>query len=75
MGRDAKLIHDNEQDRAACREWWAAASVEEKCRVWDAIQRTYDDPVMEIVSRFAQLAFGEMVEQDGLTAATDADTL
>jgi len=60
----ASLISDNEQDRAACAEWWANASLEAKQRVWDAIQIIHDDPAMEIVSCLAQVAFGAMVEKE-----------
>lgn len=60
-----RLTADNEQDRAECRRWWREASAEDKLRVWDAIQREYDDPVMEIVSRFAQLALAEVAEREG----------
>jgi hypothetical protein len=51
------LISDTEQDEAACREWWATATPAAKLRVWQAIQKEYKDPAMEVMSRFAQLAF------------------
>lgn len=51
------LISDTEQDEAACREWWATATTADKIRVWKTIQKEYKDPAMEIMSRFAQLAF------------------
>ena len=61
---DMHLICVNDQDRATCAEWWREATVEDKLAVWFAIQRHYDDPIMEIMSRFAQLAFGEMAERE-----------
>lgn len=59
-----RLVAENEQDRSCCRDWWREATPADRLQVWEAIQRDYDDPVMEIVSRFAQLAFSEMAEQD-----------
>lgn len=60
MDKRLRVISDNEQDRAECRRWWAEATTEDKLRVWHAIQQEYADPVLEIMSRFAQLAFAEM---------------
>jgi hypothetical protein len=63
-----RVISDTEQDRAECRRWWADATEADKLRVWFTIQRDYADPAMEIMSRFAQLAFTEMLlaeEQEG----------
>ena len=60
----ARLISDNEQDRAECLAWWKSASDDDKLRVWEAIQRRYADTAMEIMSRLAQLKFAEMVEAE-----------
>ena len=60
-----RLVSDNEQDRANCREWWRQATPAAKMLVWDEIQKEHDDPVKEVVTRFAQLAFGEMMESEG----------
>lgn len=54
------LLSATEQDESECLRWWREASGTDKRRVWDAIQTSYDDPVMEIVSRFAQPAFSQM---------------
>ncbi len=56
-----QVISDNDQDLAACREWLAQASENDLLRVWDVIQRVYDDPAMEAMSRFAQLALAELL--------------
>lgn len=61
-----RIIGDNEQDRAMAEQWWKESSIEDTMRVWNQIQRKYPDPVMEIMSRFAQIAFGEMFEKLGL---------
>lgn len=58
-----RLISDNDQDRADCERWWRESTEQEKLRVWALIQRPYDDPAMECMSRFAQLAFAEMAER------------
>jgi hypothetical protein len=51
--------------RAACREWWEKSTTEEKMLVWDRIQVPHpNDPVAEIVTRFAQLAFAEMAAEN-----------
>lgn len=60
-----RIAADNDQDRVACAEWWRQATPADKMAVWDAIQRPYpDDPVQEIVTRFAQLAFSKMALRD-----------
>jgi hypothetical protein len=55
-----RLAADQDQDRARAERWWADASGAEKLLVLERITRPYDDPVMELMSRFAQLAFIEM---------------
>ena len=57
------LVSDNEQDRASCKEWWREATETEKLSVWARIQQSYTDPIDDIMSRFAQLAFAEMAEE------------
>jgi hypothetical protein len=57
------LIRDNEQDRAEMRAWWKETSLENKLRVWERIQVVHEDPIDEIISRFAQLAFAEATEK------------
>lgn len=59
MNHIIRLQSDIDQDCAACDEWWRDATLEDKFKVWDAIQAKHNDPVMEVVSRFAQLAFSE----------------
>jgi hypothetical protein len=56
-----RIIADNDQDRAECLAWFAQATVADKCQVWDTIQALGGSPEREIVSRFAQLAFGELL--------------
>ena len=58
-----RLIADNDQERMECRAWWANTTLLDKILVWGAIHHKYDDPAMEIMSRFAQLAFGEMAAE------------
>lgn len=55
----AVITAENDQDLAECDAWWAQASPKEKMAVYEYTQREFDDPVMEVVSRFAQLAFCE----------------
>ena len=63
----ARVVADNDQDLATIEEWWGRATAEEKWHLWDTIQREYRDPAMEIMSRFAQLTFGElMVKHKGV---------
>jgi hypothetical protein len=60
MQRDLnKLIHDNDQDRAACDTWMRNASPQDIAAVWNATQQSYKSGVMELMSRFAALALGE----------------
>lgn len=59
----ARIVAANDQDREACREWIKNATLGERVEVWNTIQRQYDDPRMEVMSRFAQLAFGEMTAE------------
>jgi hypothetical protein len=58
-----KIAADNDQDRAEAETWWWQSSNADKVAVWEWIQREHDDPVVEIVSRLAQLAFGELAER------------
>lgn len=55
----ARIDTDNDHDRAECDEWMRNSDEMEKALVLQAIMHDYDDPVMEIMSRFAQLAFAE----------------
>lgn len=55
----ARITADNDQDQAECDAWMRETSDAGKLAVWLAIQREYKDPVMEIISRFAQLAFAQ----------------
>lgn len=60
------LLADQDQDKADLREWWLSESIESKMRLFRAITKAYDDPVMEVMSRFAQVAFFDAVQQYGL---------
>lgn len=63
---------DNDQDREAAKQWMRQATLRDRFLVWTRIQQEYTDPVDEIVSRFAQLAFGEiMAEVEAGKEATD----
>ena len=75
MRLTSKLISDNEQDKSAIREWWNTAKNEDKLLVWEYIQREYNDPVMEVMSRFAQLAFAEMVKKELISKELKNDSL
>lgn len=59
-----RIVSDNDQDLAACEQWWREASDNAKMQVLHCITRKYDDPAMEVMSRFAQLAFGQMAERE-----------
>ena len=62
-----RMVADNDQDRSECLAWWKSATPNAKLQVFERIRRNYlDDPAMEVMSRFAQLAFMEMVEKHGV---------
>lgn len=61
-----QLISDNEQDRAEGEQWWRESSLDSKLAVLRCITREYDDPAMEVMSRFAQLSFCRFIEELGL---------
>ncbi len=63
MNDRLRIISDNDQDLAQADEWWRTSSLEYKLAVWACIQRHYDDPAMEVMSRLAQLAFGQLTER------------
>lgn len=50
-----QLEQRQDQDVARGVKWWREASAKDKFRVWDEIQKSHNDPVKEIVSRFAQV--------------------
>lgn len=50
-----KALTSNDMHQAL--EWWAHSSEEDKLLVWAEIQRLHNDPVQEVLSRFAQLGF------------------
>lgn len=60
----ARLIADNEQNRAHAEAWWREATQDHKIAIIQAVLRSHDDPLAELVARFAQLAVGEMLEQE-----------
>ncbi len=61
-----RLVAANEQDRAECVAWWRNTPRADKLRVFQRIIADEADPVMEIMTRFAQLSFLEMVEKYGI---------
>lgn len=68
MNLEQMLLHiksDNEQDSAAAKQWWKEENALGKLAVWDKIQKEYSDPSMEVMSRLAQLKFGELLEELG----------
>lgn len=59
-----RLVSDNEQDRASAEKWWRETPDADKCMVWDVIQKLGEaNPLMDLVSRFAQLGFAELCER------------
>ena len=60
----ACIAADTDQDREAARTWFREATDADKIRVWMAIQKPHTDPVMEIVTRLAQLAFSELILEE-----------
>lgn len=60
----ARLIANNEQQRTAAQTWWRLACEEEKVALIHAIQASYDEPTLEVMSLFAALAVGEMLERE-----------
>lgn len=58
-----RLAAMNDQDRAQMRDWVKEASNDDLMRVWVTIQEPYDDPAMEIMSRFAQVALSEAIAE------------
>lgn len=57
----SRIRADNDQDREMARKWMREATPAAKLQIWNEIQKEHTNPVQEIVSRFAQLAFGEMM--------------
>jgi hypothetical protein len=53
------LISEHEQDMADCLAWMESNDDAAKNAVWDYIQAKTDDPLAELVLRFAQLGFTE----------------
>lgn len=59
----AKFVHDTEQDQAECRAWMESASLDDIAAVWEKCQFPFVNPIMELVTRFAQLKLAEMIEE------------
>lgn len=57
----ATISSDNDQDHANFEKWWDESTWEAKEQVWLKIVEPYDDPVMEVMSRMAQIAFTDML--------------
>jgi len=57
----ARIESDQDQDQAMCDQWFREATTADLMAVWLRISKPYQDPVNEIMSRFAQLAFSEAV--------------
>lgn len=64
-----RLIADNEQDKAACVEWWRESCPEVKAHIWNILQGNCWDvePEMQVIQRMAQLKFAEMAEEFGIS--------
>ena len=61
MNRDIVWLQSlQDQDMAAMREWWVDSFDKDKVLVWERIQETHNDPVDELITRFAQVAFTQM---------------
>ncbi len=58
------IASDNAKDLKQAREWFANASNEALLKVWLRIQADDKDDVAEIVSRLAQLKFGELMIEE-----------
>lgn len=56
-----QLIADHDQDLAKGLDWWRESSDSAKMQVVEAIGREYDDHVMEVMSRFAQIGMNEII--------------
>lgn len=57
----AIIAKDNADDLIAARQWFAEVSNDALWRTWDRIQVMCEDEVDEIISRLAQLKFGELM--------------
>lgn len=51
----ARLLHNLEQEETQCQEWLRDATPDAIEQVWELINTKYDNPAMEVMSRFAQL--------------------
>jgi hypothetical protein len=60
----ARIVADNDQDRAECSAWWQNSTDEELLALWLALQQPCNDPVLEVICRFAQLAFAEQAVRE-----------
>jgi hypothetical protein len=69
----ARILADNDQDRAAAKEWIETESTENLMKMWLCITSQHKDPLIERMSLLAQLAMGELLaEADRFKGKTDA---
>lgn len=58
MIEELKKEQKLDMDRALA--WWRGASEQDKVLVWKEIQRHHQDPVTEVLARFAQIGFTQV---------------
>lgn len=54
------ILSVHELDEAGAMAWMQESSDADKLAVWMTIQKKYDDPLMELMSRFAQWGFTQL---------------
>lgn len=59
----AVILADNDQCIEHGRAWFRQATNADLMRVWQAIQREYKDPALEVMSRMAQIKFCELLAE------------
>lgn len=55
-----KVQAEHDQDLMEADRWWRKTSEEVKLQILELIAGEYEDPLMELMSRFAQLGFTMM---------------
>ena len=60
MGDKLKLLAEHDQDEAHGLEWFRRHTPDQLMTIWEMIQKTYDDPNMEIIARLAQMGMSRL---------------
>ncbi len=61
MGYLETISAEQEADTTRALSWWKNASEEDKILVWNQIQQESSEPVKEVIARFAQIGFTQIL--------------